>query len=118
MIKHVFVICSFLLIPAGLLFGQQDSVRSSEEGKMLTDYGTNDPTFRDDSTDAAMGMSGLDATPGTATTSGAGGLGTNQYPGYNTSSDVYNIERRDSIERAKKNKSLRKEKNQKERREQ
>ena len=65
----------------------------------------NDPGFRDDSTDATMGVSPLSGTPGTATPIGEGGLGTNETPGKNTSSDIYNIERRDSIRNAEKEKS-------------
>lgn len=80
--------------------GKEDTVRMDQSDKDRSVRDGNDPTFRDDSTDASMGMSGLGSTPGTSTTSGTGGLGTNENPGNNTSSDIYNIERRDSIERA------------------
>lgn len=60
----------------------------------------NNRTFHDDSTDATIGNSNLSASSGTAA-SGAGGQGAVQNSGYNTSSDIYNIERRDSIERVK-----------------
>ena len=61
----------------------------------------NNRTFRDDSTDANVSNSNLAGSSGTAAASGAGGQGAVQHPGRNTSSDIYNIERRDSIERAK-----------------
>lgn len=64
----------------------------------------NDDSFRDDSTDAAVGMSGLSTTPGVSTTTGAGGLGTNENTGENTSSDIYQIERKDSVRKTNKNK--------------
>jgi hypothetical protein len=60
----------------------------------------NDSTYKDNRTDASGGMGALSTTPGVSTTSGAGGLGTNENPGYNTSSDIYNIERKDSIRKA------------------
>ena len=61
----------------------------------------NNATFRDDSTDATVSNSNLSGSAGTAAASGTGGQGAVQNPGRNTSSDIYNIERRDSIERAK-----------------
>lgn len=61
----------------------------------------NNRTFRDDSTDANVSNSNLSGSSGTAAASGAGGQGAVEHPGRNTSSDIYNIERRDSIERAK-----------------
>jgi hypothetical protein len=57
----------------------------------------NDSTYEDNSTEPSGGMGALSTTPGVSTTSGAGGLGTNENPGYNTSSDIYNIERKDSL---------------------
>lgn len=93
---------SFLCTSSISLYAQADAVQSesNEVAQKRPDTEDNN-TFRDDSTDAAMGLSGLSATPGTATTSGAGGTGTNENPGYNTSSDIYNIKRRDSIQQKK-----------------
>ena len=79
--------------------GQQR--QRSDETEVTPQGRGNDPTFRDDSTDASMSPSTLSSTPGTATTTGAGGLGTNENSGYNTSSDIYMIERRDSIRQAR-----------------
>ncbi|HYF70335.1 MAG TPA: hypothetical protein VD884_19485 [Ohtaekwangia sp.] len=94
----MFFFCTFSVS----LYAQENAAQSKngEINRKRPDTENNN-TFRDDSTDAAMGMSGLSATPGTATTSGAGGTGTNENPGYNTSSDIYNIKRRDSIQQAK-----------------
>ena len=61
----------------------------------------NNQTFRDDSTDANVSNSNLSGSSGTAAASGAGGQGAVENPGRNTSSDIYNIERRDSIEQAR-----------------
>ena len=77
-----------------------DTLQTDQSGQNRIPEDGNDKTFRDDSTDAAVGLSGLGTTPGASTTTGAGGLGTNETPGYNTSSDIYTIERRDSIEKA------------------
>jgi hypothetical protein len=53
-----------------------------------------------DSTEGSLGMRGLSTTRGVSTTSGTGGLGTIENTGHNTSSDIYNIERKDSIRKA------------------
>lgn len=98
----ILLLMSFLCTFSTSLYAQQNAAQSesNEINQKRPDTEDNN-TFRDDSTDAAMGMSGLSATPGTATTSGAGGTGTNENPGNNTSSDIYNIKRRDSIQQEK-----------------
>ena len=60
----------------------------------------NDSTYDDNRTGASGGMGALSTTPGVSTTSGAGGLGTIENPGKNTSSDIYSIEGKDSIRKA------------------
>lgn len=95
--KLTILIGSFLVCSSAAVFAQEKESAEQIDTKRNTRENLNNPTFRDDSTDAAMGFSPLSGTPGRATTSGAGGLGTNVTPGYNTSSDIYNMERRDSI---------------------
>ncbi|HEX6171057.1 MAG TPA: hypothetical protein VFZ33_15320 [Chitinophagaceae bacterium] len=128
--KALIMITACVSLTAGSIYAQDTSAlkdstsrenRETPTGKVANDnenggllqpkVGTSKPTttpkrkndegFRDDSTDAAVGMSGLSTTPGVSTTIGTGGLGTNETTGENTSSDIYNIERKDSIRRAK-----------------
>lgn len=106
--------CCFLMTTAAFSQERQQvdttNQTSAQKGKK-PDTANND-TFRDDSTDASMGMSGLSGTPGTATTTGAGGLGTNETRPYeNTSSDIYNMERIDSIKNAEQRRDSLKSKN-------
>ena len=77
-------------------------MRKLDANEQLRPEGANNPTFRDDSTDATISNSNLSGSSGTATTSGAGGLGTIDTPQRNTSSDIYTMERRDSIRKANK----------------
>lgn len=93
-----------LLISACILFAL-GQVQAQNAGKSLDSSSVENEKIGDRNQaegEASGGMGALSTTPGVSTTSGAGGLGTIENPGYNTSSDIYNMERKDSIRKAKK----------------
>lgn len=102
--KKLVILVTFIAGSFSVAVAQQEGHEQTDKIDTTTQRlpdTANNQTFRDDTTDATVSNSNLSGSSGTAAASGAGGQGAVSHPGHNTSSDIYNIERRDSIERAK-----------------